>query len=56
MFNSSGQRVWILEEISVYPGFNEIRPFANIASLASGIYLIRVNFKNKAEFLKSLKL
>ncbi len=56
MFNSSGQRVWLQEEIAVFPGFNEIKPFTNISSLASGIYLIRVNFKNKAEFIKSLKL
>lgn len=56
MYNSSGHKVWEKNNIPVLPGFNQISPFANIETLSSGIYFIRVNFKNKTEVLKAVKL
>lgn len=56
MFNSSGQKVWSRSDIVVVPGYNELRPFSDISSLVSGMYLIRVNFKDRSELLKTIKL
>lgn len=56
LINSSGQRIWAKENFSVFPGYNELRPFSDIADLTSGMYLIRVNFSNRAEMLKAIKL
>lgn len=56
VFNSSGHLVWERNNISVIPGFNKITPFTDIDRLNSGIYFIRVNFKNRTEVLKAVKL
>jgi serine protease AprX len=56
MFNSSGQKVWSRADIVVVPGYNELRPFSDISSLTSGMYLIRVNFKDRSQLLKTIKL
>jgi serine protease AprX len=56
IINSSGQKVWVKDNITVMEGFNEIKPFTDIYSLASGMYLIRVRFKNKSELIKTIKL
>jgi serine protease AprX len=56
LINSSGQKVWAKDNITILQGFNEIQPFADIISLTSGMYLIRVNFSNKTELIKTIKL
>jgi len=56
LFNSSGQKVWAVDNISVLPGINEIKPFSDIQNLSSGIYLIRVNFQKRTELVKAIKL
>jgi serine protease AprX len=56
LINSSGQKMWTLKNIEVLNGYNEVRPFGDIGVLASGIYIVRINFKNRSEFLKAIKL
>jgi serine protease AprX len=56
LINSSGQKVWAKDNITILEGFNEIQPFTDIISLTSGMYLIRVNFNNKSELIKAIKL
>lgn len=56
MFNSNGQKIWSQGNISVIPGFNEIKPFYQVMDLSSGIYLLRINFSNRTEFIKAMKL
>ena len=56
LINSSGQKMWTLNNIEVLSGYNEVRPFSNIEILASGIYIVRINFKNRAELIKAIKL
>jgi len=55
IFNSSGQLVWARDSLLAYSGFNEIKPFGDIDILTSGIYLIRVNFSNRTETIKTIK-
>jgi len=54
--NSSGQKIWTLNNLEVLSGYNEVRPFRDIGVLASGIYIVRINFKNRSEFIKAIKL
>ncbi len=56
LINSSGQKMWTLNNIEVFSGYNEVRPFSNIEILASGIYIVRINFKNRTELIKAIKL
>jgi serine protease AprX len=56
LFNSSGQKVWTIDSISVLPGLNDIKPFSDISRLSAGIYLIRVNFQKRTELVKAIKL
>lgn len=56
LINSNGQRIWAKDNFAVFPGYNELRPFSDIAGLSPGMYLIRVNFRNRAEMLKAIKL
>jgi serine protease AprX len=56
LINSSGQKMWTLRDVEVFSGYNEVRPFGDIEILASGIYIVRVNFKNKTELIKAIKL
>ncbi len=55
VFNSNGQLVWSKDSLTVYPGFNELKPFNDIDLLTGGLYLIRVNFSNKTETIKAIK-
>ena len=54
--NSSGHIMWTQQNIEIFPGYNEVRPFGDIESLASGIYIIRVRFNDRAEHVKAIKL
>ncbi|TVQ89027.1 MAG: peptidase S8 [Bacteroidetes bacterium] len=54
--NSSGNIMWTEQNIEIFPGYNEVRPFGDIESLASGIYIVRVRFNNRAEHVKAIKL
>ena len=56
LINSSGQRIWYLTDIPVQIGYNELKPFRQIEDLTSGVYLIKMNFKNHTELIKALKL
>ncbi len=56
LFNSSGHKIWQTSKIMIYPGYNKIKPFRDIASLSQGMYLIRVNFANSSEMVKAVKL
>ncbi len=56
LINSSGQRMWTLNNIEVFNGYNEVSPFGDIDLLASGIYIVRINFKNRSELIKAIKL
>ena len=56
LINSSGQKMWTLNNVEVFSGYNEVRPFGDIEILASGIYIVRVNFKNRTELIKAIKL
>lgn len=56
LINSSGQKVWGKDNIAIFEGFNEIQPFTDITSLTSGMYLVRVNFRNNSELIKTIKL
>lgn len=56
LINSSGQKIWTLNNVEVFSGYNEVRPFGDIGILASGIYIVRVNFKNRTELIKAIKL
>ncbi len=55
LFNSNGQKIWSKQGIGVFPGYNEVKPFSDISSLPSGMYLIRVNFSDRTELLKAIK-
>ncbi|MFN2396425.1 MAG: S8 family serine peptidase [Bacteroidales bacterium] len=56
LINSNGQKIWTITDLNVFYGINEVRPFANINTLNSGIYIIRINFKNRSENIKAIKL
>ncbi len=56
LINSNGQKIWTITDLNVLYGINEVRPFANINTLSSGIYIIRINFKNRSENIKAIKL
>lgn len=56
LINSNGQKIWTITDLNVFYGVNEVRPFANINTLTSGIYIIRINFKNRSENIKAIKL
>ncbi len=55
LINTSGQRVLMKDRIAVNPGLNIIKPFTDISVLDLGMYLIRVNFKDRSEIIKAVK-
>jgi len=55
LINTNGQRVLYRDQIAVNPGLNIIKPFNDIEFLTSGMYLIRVNFKDRTETIKAVK-
>jgi serine protease AprX len=56
LINSSGQRILFVSDILVVEGHNAIKPFRQIENLSSGVYFIRMNFKDRSELIKAVKL
>ncbi|MFW5759081.1 MAG: T9SS type A sorting domain-containing protein, partial [Bacteroidota bacterium] len=56
LFNSKGHLVLRTNQLDANPGYNEIKPFTDVNSLASGIYFIRIGFSDRNELIKAIKL
>jgi serine protease AprX len=56
LFSSNGQRIFYISGLPVVKGHNEIKPFRKIEQLNSGVYFIRMNFQDRSELIKAIKL
>ena len=56
IYNASGQSIFNFGNVLLYKGYNDIRAFEYIESMASGIYFVKVNFRNRTEMVKAIKL
>ncbi len=56
VFNAKGHLVLRTNQIKVNRGYNEIKPFRDVNSFASGIYFVRVGFSHRNELIKAIKL
>jgi serine protease AprX len=56
LISSNGQRIWFMPDVPLHAGYNELKPFNQIEQVASGIYFIRMSFKDRSELIKAVKL
>lgn len=55
VFNISGQRVLLRENILLHKGYNTLMPFDQLVDIRQGVYLIRIHMNGQSELLRTVK-